>query len=119
MTGLTPSQTVGPYLSIGLTWPDGVFAAEPEAPGGLWLRGNLFDGEGEPVPDGLIESWQANPDGSFDSTEDPRGAAAWPRFRGYARSATDATGGFEIHTLKPGPVPDGDGGRQAPHLNLS
>ncbi len=116
---LTPSQTVGPFLSIGMTWKDGAFAADPSAPGAFWLRGLLFDGAGEPIPDGIVESWQANPDGSFDSPEDPRGASSTPGFRGYARSATAGTGHFALHTRKPGPVPDGQGGWQAPHLDLS
>ncbi|MET3803361.1 protocatechuate 3,4-dioxygenase alpha subunit [Nakamurella sp. UYEF19] len=117
--GLTPSQTVGPYLSIGLAWVDGVFAAEPGSPGGFWLRGKLFDGAGQPVPDGLVESWQADPDGWFASPEDPRGAREYPGFRGYARSSTDSEGAFEIFTVKPGRVPDGQGGLQAPHIDLS
>lgn len=117
--GLTPSQTVGPYLAIGLTWTDGIYAAGPGTPGACWLRGRLLDGAGDPIPDGLIESWQADPNGVFDSPEDPRGAQAYPGFRGYARSATDADGSFEIFTLKPGRVPDGDGGWQAPHIDLS
>jgi len=117
--GLTPSQTVGPYLSIGLTWPDGVFAADPGSQGAFWLRGRLFDGAGAPIPDGLVESWQADPDGGFDSPEDPRGGNSYPGFRGYARSATAADGSFEIFTRKPGRVPDGAGGWQAPHVDLS
>ena len=117
--GLTPSQTVGPYLSIGLTWPDGVFAADPGTSGAFWLRGRLFDGAGAQIPDGLIESWQADPDGGLDSPEDPRGGHPYPGFRGYARSATAADGSFEIFTRKPGRVPDGAGGWQAPHIDLS
>ena len=117
--GLTPSQTVGPYLSIGLTWTEGAFAADPGTPGAFWLRGRLLDGAGHPIPDGLVESWQADPAGAFDSAEDPRGAHRYPGFRGYARSSTDGDGAFEIFTLKPGRLPDGAGGWQAPHIDLS
>lgn len=117
--GPTPSQTVGPYLSIGLTWTDGPFAADAGTPGAFWLRGRLLDGAGDPIPDGLVESWQADPAGGFDSPEDPRGARTFPGFRGYARSSTDADGAFEIFTLKPGRLPDGAGGRQAPHIDVS
>lgn len=117
--GPTPSQTVGPYLSIGLTWVDGAFAAHADTPGAFWLRGRLLDGAGVPIPDGLVESWQADPAGAFNSPEDPRGAQAYPGFRGYARSGTDADGAFAIFTLKPGRVPDGVGGWQAPHIDLS
>ncbi|GAA1750796.1 protocatechuate 3,4-dioxygenase subunit alpha [Streptomonospora arabica] len=117
--GTTPSQTVGPYLHIGLPWPDGPFALAEGAEGGVWIRGTLYDGAGAPVPDGLIETWQADPDGRFDHPDDPRGAQAWPDFRGFARSETDPEGRFRIHTLKPGPVPGADGGVQAPHIDVS
>ncbi len=117
--GLTPSQTVGPYLSIGLTWADGVYAADLGTAGGFWLRGTVFDGESLPVPDGMVESWQADPHGGFDSAEDPRGGRPFPEFRGYARSSTDVEGRFEIFTLKPAALPDGAGGLQAPHVDLS
>jgi protocatechuate 3,4-dioxygenase alpha subunit len=116
--GLTPSATVGPYLAIGLTWPDGIWAATEGAEGGFWIRGRVFDGAGDPVPDAMIETWQADPDGGFPSPEDPRGAASYPGFRGYARAQT-STGGYEVFTLKPGRLPDGEGGLQAPHIDVS
>ncbi|WP_346618754.1 protocatechuate 3,4-dioxygenase subunit alpha [Blastococcus montanus] len=116
--GTTPSATVGPYLAIGLTWPDGEWAAAEGAEGGIWIRGRVLDGAGDVVPDAMIETWQADPDGGFASPEDPRGAASYPGFRGYARAQT-LTGEFAVHTLKPGRVPDGEGGLQAPHIDVS
>jgi protocatechuate 3,4-dioxygenase, alpha subunit len=116
--GPTPSATVGPYLAIGLTWADGEFAAEEGTPGGFWIRGQVFDGAGNVVPDAMVETWQADPDGGFPSPEDPRGAASYPGFRGYARAQT-VSGEFGVHTLKPGRVPDGAGGLQAPHIDVS
>jgi protocatechuate 3,4-dioxygenase alpha subunit len=117
--GQTPSQTVGPYLAIGLTWQDGPYAVAPGTPGAFWLRGRLLDGAGEPVPDGMVETWQADAEGRFDHPDDPRGAARTPGFRGFARSLTDADGRWAVHTLKPGPVPDGPHGVQAPHIDVS
>ena len=118
--GTTPSATVGPYLAIGLSWADGVFAAAEGTPGGVWIRGRVFDGAGAVVPDAMIETWQADPDGGFPSPEDPRGAASYPGFRGYARAQTiQPPGEFGIFTLKPGRVPDGEGGLQAPHIDVS
>jgi protocatechuate 3,4-dioxygenase alpha subunit len=118
--GVTPSATVGPYLAIGLTWPDGVWAAAEGTEGGIWIRGRVFDGAGELVPDAMIETWQADPDGGFPSPEDPRGAASYPGFRGYARAQTvEPRGEYGIFTLKPGRVPDGEGGLQAPHIDVS
>jgi protocatechuate 3,4-dioxygenase alpha subunit len=116
--GTTPSATVGPYLAIGLTWPDGHWAAAEGTPGGFWIRGRVFDGAGDVVPDAMVETWQADPDGGFASPEDPRGAASYPGFRGYARAQT-VTGEFAVFTLKPGRVPDGEGGLQAPHIDVS
>jgi protocatechuate 3,4-dioxygenase alpha subunit len=119
--GLTPSQTVGPFLSIGLTWPDGAFAVTPSTPGARWIRGHLYDGEGAPVTDGLIETWQADPYGRFHHPDDPPGFAAQPvpGFRGFGRSATGPAGEWEICVLKPGQVAAADGALQAPHLDLS
>ncbi|WP_017596273.1 protocatechuate 3,4-dioxygenase subunit alpha [Nocardiopsis potens] len=114
----TPSQTVGPYLHIGLPWPDGPFAAAEGSPGGVWIRGVLTDGAGAPIGDGLVETWQADPDGRFDHPDDPRGAVARPGFRGFGRCPTDAEGRFAVYTLKPGPVPS-HLGLQAPHIDVS
>jgi protocatechuate 3,4-dioxygenase alpha subunit len=115
----TPSATVGPYLSIGLTWADGVDAVEPGTPGAFWLRGTVYDGGGQPVPDALVETWQADPHGRFDHPDDPRGAATSPGFRGFARSSTIDGGTYAVRTVKPGRLPDGDGGLEAPHLDVS
>ena len=118
--GTTPSATVGPYLAIGLTWPDGPWAAEEGVAGGIWLRGRVFDGAGDVVPDAMIETWQADPDGRFPSPDDPRGAVAYPGFRALGRSHTVVPAGeYGILTLKPGRVPDGEGGLQAPHVDVS
>ena len=116
---LTPSATVGPFLSIGLTWEDGPSVVPPETPGAIWLRGTVFDGNGDVVPDAMIETWQADPDGGFDHPDDPRGAVTFPDFRGFGRSQTADAGQWAICTLKPGRVPDGDGGLQAPHIDVS
>jgi protocatechuate 3,4-dioxygenase alpha subunit len=116
---LTPSQTVGPYFSIGLSWEDGPLAVDEGTPGALRLRGRVTDGAGDPVPDAMVESWQADPDGRFAHPDDPRGAAATPGFRGFARAATNADGEWEIVTVKPGGVPGPEGAPQAPHIDLS
>ncbi len=113
----TPSATVGPYLAIGLTWEDGPTVVEPGTPGAIWLRGTVFDGNGDPVPDAMVETWQADPDGRFDHPDDPRGAVTG--FRGFGRAYTVDGGAYGICTLKPGRVPDGEGGLQAPHVDVS
>ena len=122
MTGLplTPSQTVGPFLAIALPWPDGPTVVPADTPGAITITGRLLDGEGAPIPDGLIETWQADPDGRFDHPDDPRGAVpAAAGFRGYGRCPTGPDGSYHIITLRPGALPSPDGGREAPHLDVT
>ena len=95
----TPSQTAGPYLAIGLAWPDGPDVVPDGSAGACWIRGRLLDGGGAPVPDGAIETWQADPGGRFPAHE-----ASPTAFRGFGRSLTDHDGRFAIRTLKPGRV---------------
>jgi protocatechuate 3,4-dioxygenase, alpha subunit len=116
---LTPSQTVGPFLAIGLPWPDGPFVVPEGTPGAISISGRVLDGAGEPVPDALIETWQAAPDGSFAHPDDPRGPGDQAGFRGFGRCPTDPGGRYRISTLRPGAVPSPDGGTEAPHLDVS
>ncbi|MFT4174686.1 MAG: protocatechuate 3,4-dioxygenase subunit alpha [Rhodocyclaceae bacterium] len=116
----TSSQTVGPYYRIGLDWlintnlaPEGV---EGER---VIVEGRLTDGDGKPVPDGVLEIWQANAHGRYPSPEDPRDELELePAFRGWARVPTDDNGVFRFTTIKPGSVPGFNGEPQAPHLNV-
>ena len=110
----TPSQTVGPFFAIGLPWSDGPDVVPNDTPGAFWIRGTVYDGAGEPVPDALVETWQADPAGRFDHPIDPRGRVRG--FRGFGRSAADAEGRWGVRTVKPGSVPYTDGRAQAPHL---
>ncbi len=119
MPGITPSQTVGPFLAIGLPWPDGSFVVADQTPDAIVISGQVLDGAGQPVPDALVETWQADPDSRFDHPDDPRGPVAKPGFRGFGRCPTDADGRYRIVTLRPGPLPCPDGGMEAPHLDVS
>ena len=120
---LTPSQTVGPFLAIGLPWPDGPFVVPEGTAGAITIAGVVFDGAGDPVPDALVETWQADPDGRFDHPDDPRGpsktSTARTGFRGFGRCATGEDGGYRIVTVRPGPLPCPAGGTEAPHLDVS
>ena len=113
----TPSQTAGPFLHLGMLWPDGPEVVDEDTPGALWIGGRVIDGAGDAVADALVETWQADPDGRFPSPEDPRGAVAG--FRGWGRCETDEQGRWRIRTVKPGPVPGPDGTTQAPHIDLT
>ena len=114
----TPSQTVGPYLSIGLPWPDGPHVVPEGTPGAFWIRGTVRDGHGDPVPDAMIETWQADPDGGFRHPDDPRGAANG-EFRGFGRCPTETDGTYGILTVLPGVVPGEGGTTQARHIDVS
>jgi protocatechuate 3,4-dioxygenase, alpha subunit len=120
-TALTPAQTVGPFLAIGLPWPDGPFVVPEGTAGVITITGRVLDGAGEPVPDALVETWQADPDGRFSHPDDPRGAPAQPTapFRGFGRCPTAADGSYRIVTLKPGALPSPGGRTEAPHLDVS
>lgn len=112
---LTPSQTVGPFLHIGLTWPDGPEVVAPGSPGAVRITGVVRDGTGAPVTDALVETWQADADGRFDHPDDARTPRAASGFRGFGRCATDDEGRFTVTTVKPGALGDG----QAPHVDVS
>jgi len=94
----TPPQTVGPFFAIGLPWDDGPQVVEPGTEGAIALRGVVLDGAGEPVPDALVETWQAP------------GAGC----RGFGRCPTDVDGRWEIVTRKPAAA-DGE----APHVAVA
>jgi protocatechuate 3,4-dioxygenase alpha subunit len=107
---VTPSQTVGPFFSIALPWPDGAFVVGTEAPGAVVISGAVFDGEGAPIADAVIETWQADEQGAFGEREG---------FRGFARVPTEDDGSWAIRTVKPAPVPAPHGAGQAPHIAVS
>lgn len=118
--GPTPSQTVGPYFAIGLPWPEGPHAVPPDTPGAFTITGTIYDGAGEPMPDHLIETWQADPDGHFADLHGHGGPSALEGFRGFARYGVEAGDGtYEIVTVKPGRVPEAGGRLQAPHIDVS
>jgi protocatechuate 3,4-dioxygenase, alpha subunit len=96
-SGTTPSQTVGPFFSIGLDWESGRGVVADDAAGAVWLRGRVLDGAGEGVPDAVVETWQAGTDGRVGGEG----------FRGFGRCGTDPAGGWAIRTVKPGPVEPG------------
>ena len=117
----TPSQTVGPFFGLGLPWPGGETLVEQATQGErITLVGRVVDGDGAPVPDALIEIWQADAAGHYASPTDSRDGAARDRhFRGFGRCATDGEGQFRFATIKPGRVPGPGGVWQAPHIEVA
>lgn len=114
--GRTPSQTVGPYFHFSLPWRDGPFVVPEGTPGIISLAGRLLDGRGDPITDGLIETWQADPRGQL--VDQQYGSPSAP-FRGFGRCPTDRDGWYRIFTLKPGAVLENGAAPHAPHVLFS
>jgi protocatechuate 3,4-dioxygenase alpha subunit len=103
--GATPSQTVGPFFGYALPYADGSRVVPEWHPDAIRIHGRVLDAEGEPLPDALVEIWQAGPDGQV-----PASDGAFRRdghdFAGFGRCATDAAGHYWFSTVKPGgPAP--------------
>lgn len=116
----TPSQTVGPYFSIGFDWLNRSDLTHG-APGGerITIRGRVLDGEGQPVPDACLELWQADAQGNYVQPEDVHEKSPGQNFSGFGRIPTDKRGEFSFTTIKPGSVPGPDGRPQARHIQVT
>ena len=143
--GQTPWQTVGPFFHYAMPWRGGADLvggsdigaradlvpadhfllrgpAERGAIAGdrIEIAGTVCDGDGAPMPDALIELWQANAAGRYASPADARDEIALDAdFAGFGRAATGADGGYRFRTIRPGRVPGPGNALQAPHAALS
>ena len=116
----TTWQTVGPFFRIGFSWLYRDNLAGPGVSGErVEIAGRILDGDGKPVPDGIVEIWQANSQGKYAHLDDPQEKPAEAGFTGYGRVPTDDAGRFRFTTIKPGRVSGPDGKLQAPHLAVS
>jgi protocatechuate 3,4-dioxygenase alpha subunit len=107
MPPTTPSQTAGPFFSIGLCEnPASTELVAPGSEGAIEVVGRVVDGAGEGVPDAMVEIWQADAEGGFRDDF------------GWGRSGTNEAGEFRLVTTKPGSVTADDGRLQAPHLSV-
>ena len=126
----SPSQTAGPYVHIGTNpnWVEitgvwekdlGLVLVGPQTRGErIVVKGRILDGQGLPLTDALVEIWQADADGLYNSPEEKRGRAD-PHFVGWGRQPTNRdTGEFRFETIKPGMVPFVDGRPMAPHITV-
>ena len=127
MSGLTPSQTVGPFFAYGLTsagaysWPDAFsnnLVTSDTLGERIRIEGTVYDGDGAPVPDAMLEIWQADARGRYSDPKDTRGSTN-SSFRGFGRVGTSAEGTFAFDTIKPDAVPGPDGVMQAPHVAMA
>ena len=116
----TTSQTVGPFFSIGLTRLNRDNLAPRDVSGErVSIEGRVLDGDGKPVPDAILEIWQANAHGKYAHPDDQQDKPVEPEFGGFGRIPTDGGGCFRFMTIKPGRVPGPEGKLQAPHLVIS
>jgi protocatechuate 3,4-dioxygenase alpha subunit len=116
----TTSQTVGPFFSIGMCRSIRESLAAIDVSGErVNIEGHVLDGDGKPVPDAILEIWQANSYGKYAHPEDDQDKPLEPNFTGYGRIPTNDEGKFRFSTIKPGRVPDPQGELQAPHLVVS
>jgi protocatechuate 3,4-dioxygenase alpha subunit len=142
--GQTPWQTVGPFFHYGLPWKGGadlvgqsdlgarpeLFSAEhyllnvsaargPIAGRVIEIFGKVTDGDGKPVPDAMVEIWQANAAGRYASPTDPRTDLPLdPDFIGFGRSSTAEDGTYRFRTIRPGCAPGPGNSLQAPHIAI-
>jgi protocatechuate 3,4-dioxygenase, alpha subunit len=115
----TGSQTVGPFFHLGFVYLEREnFVADGVTGEQVTIRGKVLDGDGNVVPDAVLEIWQADPAGRY-SLERPGQNSAAPRFLGFGRVETDDDGEFRFTTIKPGRVPSPGGGLQAPHIVIT
>ena len=116
---LTGSQTVGPFFSPALLREDArrnVLILPETAGERIRIEGRVLDGDGIPVPDGVVEIWQANAHGRYNHPADQGSAQLDPSFLGFGRSGTAEDGSYWFETIKPGPVAFDRDRLQAPHI---
>ena len=97
----TPGQTVGPFFAFGLEYDGDSALVPPGSPGAIRLHGRVLDGGGEPVPDALVELWQADADGLVVQRSGSLRRDGYT-FTGWGRAGTDRTGTYSFTTLTPG-----------------
>ena len=106
----TPSQTVGPFFGYALPFPGGADVAPAGHPDAITVHGYVYDGEGNPIPDAILDFWQAAPDGSrsgspgtlrVDGSSGELLGRDGVRFTGFGRVSTDGDGHWALHTLPP------------------
>ncbi len=118
-TRLTPSQTIGPFFAPALVRESTERLVRDGTRGErIVIEGRVLDGDGAPVPDAMIEIWQANAEGRYDHREDTQEKLLDPNFHGFGRAGTNQLGEFRFFTIKPGAVAGEAGALQAPHINV-
>jgi protocatechuate 3,4-dioxygenase, alpha subunit len=97
----TPGQTIGPFFGTALPYQKGNELVPPGTAGAIQLHGVITDGDGRPVPDALVEIWQADADGRIPVAAGSLHRDGWT-FTGWGRAETDDEGRYSFSTLMPG-----------------
>jgi protocatechuate 3,4-dioxygenase, alpha subunit len=106
----TPSQTVGPFFGYAMPFPGGADVAPAGHPDVITVHGYVYDGEGKPIPDAILDFWQARPDGSragspgslrVDTSSGELLGRDGVRFTGFGRVSTTGDGHWALRTLPP------------------
>ena len=120
LLGIAASQTVGPFFQIGF---EDLYQTDLTVPGlagtVITISGKILDADQLPVPDALVEIWQANSFGKYAHPDDYQDKPLDPEFIGFGRCPTNPEGAFQFLTIKPGSVASSSGTAQAPHINVS
>ena len=114
----TPGQTVGPFYGYALPFPGDNELVAPGHPDAVRLHGTVYDGAGNPVPDALLEIWQAGSDGQVAQVEGSLRRDGWT-FTGFGRTAVDDNGHYSFTTVQPGAIPGAGGERSAPFFAMT
>ena len=117
----TPSQTIGPFFAYCLTSPDYGYKLianniiEQDSGNKIEVSGKVLDGDQNPIPDAMLEIWQADPEGKFPRARNNLD----PSIMGFARTETNLDGSFLFQSVKPGVFKNSTGVVQAAHINLN
>ena len=102
----TPGQTIGPFFAFALPFDDGDQLVPRGATGAIRFHGRVTDGAGQPVPDALLEIWQADADGVVPRAGGSLRRDGWT-FTGWGRASTDDEGHYSFTTVEPGATEPG------------
>jgi protocatechuate 3,4-dioxygenase beta subunit len=116
------TEITGPLLGEGRIGPqdNDLTLQEPQGQR-IIVHGRVLDGDGRPVPNSLVEIWQANAGGRYKHVEDRWPSPVDPNFEGVGRALTDADGRYTFTTIKPGAYPwrNHDNAWRPAHIHFS
>lgn len=111
----SPSQTVGPFFYNSLIrGGENILVNDQTRGQHILIQGTVYDGDGRPIPDAMVEIWQADAQGTFNHPHDPNQDQADPHFTGFGRHETSDNGRYWFKTVKPGLIP----GQEASIVNM-